>query len=124
MQSISKIVAYAYLYNLYELKGKAEDLHNWVGDEPNGLPFNSPSFDKEGRPHNPMVNAGAIMVCTLLVNEGKSMKDFQNFFKKASSAERADIDQPLYLEESMTGTTNHALRSLMLANRVFPEKNS
>ena len=24
----------------------------------------------------------------------------------------------------MTGTTNHALRSLMLANRVFPEKNS
>jgi glutaminase len=46
MQSISKIVAYAYLYNLYALKGKADDLHNWVGDEPSGLPFNSPSFDK------------------------------------------------------------------------------
>ncbi len=71
-----------------------------------------------------MVNAGAIMVCTLLVNEGKSMKDFQNFFKKATTAERADIDQPLYLEESMTGTTNHALRSLMLANKAFPEKNT
>jgi hypothetical protein len=24
----------------------------------------------------------------------------------------------------MTGTTNHALRSLMLANKAFPEKNT
>jgi len=46
MQSISKIVAYSYLYNIYILKGKTEEVHKWVGDEPSGLPFNNPSFDK------------------------------------------------------------------------------
>jgi glutaminase len=77
-----------------------------------------------GRPHNPMVNAGAIMVSTLLVNEGKTVKDFQQFYMRASSAVRADIDLPLYKEESMLGCTNHALRSLMLANDRYPQKES
>lgn len=69
-----------------------------------------------------MVNAGAIMVSTVLVNEGKSVMDFQNFFMRASSSERADIDVALYKEESLTGSTNHALKSLMLANGAFPKK--
>jgi glutaminase len=84
------------------------------------MPFNAPVFDKLGRPHNPMVNTGAIMVSTLLVHEGKTVEEFQNFYKKAASVPRADIDLPLYKEESLTGTTNHALRSLMLANRAYP----
>ena len=39
---------------------------------------------------------------------------------KAASVERADIDLPLYKEEAMTGSTNHALRSLMLASGAYP----
>lgn len=45
-----------------------EEVHRWVGEEPSGLAFNAPVFDKLGRPHNPMVNAGAIMVCSLIIN--------------------------------------------------------
>ncbi len=123
MQSVSKVVAYAYLLTLYLQSGRTEkDLHKYVGDEPSGQPFNIPVFDKHGRPHNPMVNAGAILVCTLLIDEGKHIEDFQEFYKQCSSAPRADIDLPLYKEEALTGTTNHALRSLMLSKKCYPQK--
>ena len=120
MQSVSKVVAYAYIYNLFVQKGKGEEVHKWVGEEPSGVVFNAPVFDKLGRPHNPMVNAGAIMISTLLVHEGKTIEDFQNFYMRASNAKRADIDLPLYKEEALTGTTNHALRSLMLSKGSYP----
>ena len=96
IQSISKVVSYAMLYNIYESQGKTEELHKWVGEEPSGVAFNAPVFDKKGRPHNPMVNAGAILVSTLLCNEGVKVKDYQDFFKRATCASRADIDLPLY----------------------------
>lgn len=69
-----------------------------------------------------MVNTGAIMVCTLLVNEGKTIKDLQNFYKKSCDSPYADIDLPLYREEALTGYNNHALRSLMLSKGAYPEK--
>ena len=50
-------------------------MHKWVGEEPSGVAFNAPVFDRQGRPHNPMVNAGAIMICALLVKEGKTIQD-------------------------------------------------
>ncbi len=105
-------------------KGRGDDVHKYVGEEPSGVVFNAPVFDKLGRPHNPMVNAGAIMVSTLLVNEGKTIEDFQHFYMRASNAKRADIDLPLYKEEALTGCTNHALRSLMLSKGVYPQKDN
>lgn len=77
MQSISKVVAYAFLHSIYTKKhGNADLINDFIGEEPSGLGFNDPVFDSKGRPHNPMVNTGAIMTCTLLVNEGKTIEDF------------------------------------------------
>ena len=76
ISSISKVVAYAYLYNLYVLKGLGDEVHKWIGEEPSGENFNEPIFDKFGRPHNPMVNTGAILISTLLVHEEKTSEDY------------------------------------------------
>jgi len=60
--SISNIITYAYLYDLI-----GQEAHEFVGEEPSGLVFNAPAFDSQMRPHNPLVNAGAILICSLLV---------------------------------------------------------
>jgi glutaminase len=41
MQSISKVMAYAFLYDQI-----GEEVHKWVGEEPSGAAFNAPIFDK------------------------------------------------------------------------------
>ena len=104
---------------MYELIG--EEVHTYVGEEPSGQRFNAPTFDSKGMPHNPMINAGAIMVCALLVHKKKSLNDIKKFYKEMSNFE-CELDEELYLEEKLTGYSNHALCSLMLANGAFPKK--
>jgi glutaminase len=57
-----------------------DEVHKWVGEEPSGVAFNAPIFDKLGRPHNPMVNAGAIMVCSLVIYQNKGLDDIIEFY--------------------------------------------
>jgi len=71
-----------------------------------------------------MVNAGAIMVCALIKNLGKDVNDIIKFYKAASQVDDVKLDYVLYQEEKLTGYTNHALTSLMLANNAFPEQGS
>jgi glutaminase len=121
MQSISKVLAYAYIYD--QIGG--EEVHQWVGEEPSGQSFNAPVFDKQGRPHNPMVNPGAIMICALLLRHGFNLPDLVSFYQNSTLSDSPPTyDEQLYREEKLTGHTNHALTRLMLANKAFPQYKS
>ena len=63
IQSSGKPINYAIA--LSELG--SDVVHKYVGQESSGRMFNELILDHEKKPHNPMVNAGAIIICSLLI---------------------------------------------------------
>ena len=58
----------------------SKKVHNHVGYEPSGLAFNAFTLNKKGLPHNPLINAGAIMVSSL-IGKDKEPADRFNMVK-------------------------------------------
>jgi len=113
IQSVSK----AFMYGLaLEDHGREATLSR-VGVEPTGDAFNSIiKLDQDSkRPHNPMVNAGAIATAGLI--KGKDSPERINrvmdMFERYTG-HRLDVDIAVYSSEKTTGHRNRALSHLML----------
>jgi glutaminase len=111
IQSISKVLALSLAFEL-------EDDHLWnrVGVEPSGTPFNSLiqlEYEK-GIPRNPFINAGALVICDILVSRLKNPKaDFMAFTRKISANPNIDYCDRVANSEKQTGFKNAALINLM-----------
>lgn len=112
LQSLSKPFVYAWAIEELGL----ETVHAHVGVEPTGDAFDAIiQLDTANRPHNPMVNAGAIAVTGLLAGHEQSRRVEQLLGRLGAWAGRtlSGIDVPVYLSERTAGHRNRAIAHLM-----------
>lgn len=111
IQSIAKVFALA-----MGLSIKGESLWGKVGKEPSGTAFNSlvQLEIEKGKPRNPFINAGAIVVADILLTELDDAEgEYLRFVRALSGNDSVDYNMEVALSERQTGYLNAAIANLL-----------
>jgi len=119
VQSCSKPITYC-----LALEDHGPDVvHKYVGAEPSGKTFNELTLNSKGLPHNPMINAGAIM-CGALIKSGCDSADRFDYviskWREFAGNMKIGFDNAVYLSERQTADRNFALGYFMREKGAFP----
>ncbi|XP_030211362.1 glutaminase kidney isoform, mitochondrial isoform X1 [Gadus morhua] len=99
-------------------------VHRFIGKEPSGLRFNKLFLNEDDKPHNPMVNAGAI-VCTSLIKHGASNAEkfdyVMDFMNKLAGNEYVGFSNATFQSERESGDRNFAIGYYLKEKKCFPE---
>ncbi|XP_060913585.1 glutaminase kidney isoform, mitochondrial-like isoform X2 [Labrus mixtus] len=102
----------------------SEHVHNFVGKEPSGFKFNKLSLNDDLKPHNPMVNAGAIVISSLIEPHSKKAQRFDyvmDFLKSMAGTEFVGFSNATFQSERETGDRNFAIGYYLKEKKCFPE---
>jgi glutaminase len=105
-----------------EEHGEAK-VHQHVGREPSGLSFNELTLNRTGLPHNPMINAGAIMSSSLMrrdLTNADRLEYLNNIVKALSGGQSPGFNNAVFHSERETADRNFALAHHMRERGAFP----
>jgi glutaminase len=114
IQSISKVFSL-----VLGLEMEGESLWDRVGREPSGSPFNSVvQLERErGRPRNPFINAGAIVVADAILghcgSDERARDRILAFVRRCAGSDAAVIEERVARSEREHGDRNRALAYFM-----------
>ena len=111
IQSISKVFAVAMALSL-----KGESLWTMVGKEPSGTAFNSlvQLEVEKGKPRNPFINAGAIVIADMLLSElDDPDSEFLGFLRALSGSETVSYNMEVAESEREKGYLNAAIANML-----------
>eukprot|EP00761_Pharyngomonas_kirbyi_P002456 gb/GECH01002460.1/.p1 GENE.gb/GECH01002460.1/~~gb/GECH01002460.1/.p1 ORF type:complete len:526 (+),score=112.94 gb/GECH01002460.1/:1-1578(+) len=100
-----------------------EEVHRHIGREPSGHRFNALTLNAINRPHNPMVNSGAIMSCSLIKPHFSTAARFEYMTKiwsRLSGRSKVGFNNSVYLSERSTADRNFCLGYMMKEAECFP----
>lgn len=116
MQSVVKpiILLLALMDNEYE------KVRSLVGAEATGKPFDAFNYSDQALKSehiNPMINTGAIALCTLIKGESYEEKFSRllNLTRKLADNPNLEVDEDVYRSEKLTGNKNRALAYMLKA---------
>ncbi len=107
IQSISKVLALSMAYKIL-----GDEMWCRVGVEPSGTPFNSllQLEADNGIPRNPFINAGAMVVCDMLIsNTENPVEAFLSFARTVCANPNLNISEKIAESEKLVGFRNKAL---------------
>lgn len=119
LQSISKPLTYA-----LALREEGSVVHEYVGHEPSGMRFNVISLNQQQKPHNPYINAGAIVTMSLVkpdLNLADRFDYVLKMFKRLAGDEFVSFNNSVFLSERSTADRNFALGYYLKENKCFPK---
>lgn len=113
-----------FLYALAVEEKGVRRTHRIVGYEPSGLSYSAVSLNGENKPHNPLINSGAMACCALIRQDLESAPRF-NYLTQVLRAAcgnigRVGFSNPTYLAERDASWRNSAIMYYMMDAGVFP----
>lgn len=124
IQSCSKPLSYCLARKL-EMEENGIQVHKHVGYEPSGQAFNAFVLNRDNLPHNPLINAGAMVVSSLIKphdDEDERFETIIDFYRELSGGiGKIGFDNSVSLSEKKSASRNYSLAYNMLDHKAFPE---